>query len=82
VKEIMTPQIFYCYESDDVHEAAELMEEKDIRRLVVLNDNNELVGYCSLADFAVKSRDERLAWQILEKVSEPACPQREAPTAA
>ncbi|MBE0535397.1 MAG: CBS domain-containing protein [Phycisphaerae bacterium] len=76
VRDIMTPQVFYCYESDDVHEAAELMEEKDIRRLVVLNDNNELVGYCSLADFAVKSRDERLAWQILEKVSEPACPQR------
>jgi CBS domain-containing protein len=76
VREIMTPQVFYCYESDDIHEAAELMEEKDIRRLLVLNDDNELTGYVSLADFAVKSRDERLAWHLLEKVSEPACPQR------
>ncbi len=76
VREIMTPQVFYCYENDEIHEAAELMEEKDIRRLLVLNDDNELVGYVSLADFAVKSRDERLAWELLEKISEPACPQR------
>ena len=76
VREVMTPQVFYCYENDDIHEAAELMEEKAIHRLLVLNDDNELVGYVSLADFAVKSSDERLAWEILEKISEPACPQR------
>ena len=74
VKEIMTPEIFYCFEDDDIHEAAEMMEEKTIHRLLVLSTYNRPIGFVSLADFAVKSRDERLAWEILEKISEPACP--------
>ena len=76
VKEIMTSDICRCFEDDDIHEAAGMMEEKSIHRLLVLNSDNEPVGFVSLADFAVKSRDERLAWEILEKISEPACPHR------
>jgi CBS domain-containing protein len=76
VSEVMTPEVFYCFEDDDIHEAATMMEEKSIHRLLVLNSDNEPIGFVSLADFAVKSRDERLAWEILEKISEPACPQR------
>lgn len=76
VSEIMTPEVFYCFEEDDIHEAAAMMEEKSIHRLLVLNSDNEPIGFVSLADFACKSRDERLAWEILEKISEPACPHR------
>lgn len=76
VKEIMTPQVYYCFEDDDIHEAASLMEEKSIHRLLVLSEDNQPVGFLTLADFAVKSRNERLAWEILEKLSEPACPHR------
>ncbi len=76
VNEVMTPEVFYCFADDDIHEAAGLMEEKSIHRLLVLDESNEPAGFVSLADFAVKSRDERLAWEILEKISEPACPHR------
>ena len=76
ISEIMTPEIFHCYENDDIHEAAEMMENKSIHRLLVLSSDNRPTGFVSLADFAVKSRDERLAWEILEKISEPACPHR------
>lgn len=76
VKDIMTPQVYYCFEDDDIHEAASLMEEKSIHRLLVLSEDNQPVGFVTLADFAVKCRDERLAWEILEKLSEPACPHR------
>lgn len=76
VNEIMTPEVFYCFEDDDIHEAATMMEERSIHRLLVLNSDNEPTGFVSLADFACKSRDERLAWEILEKISEPACPHR------
>ena len=76
VKDIMTPQVYYCFEDDDIHEAASLMEEKSIHRLLVLSEDNQPVGFLTLADFAVKCRDERLAWEILEKLSEPACPHR------
>ncbi len=76
VREVMTPGAFKCYDDDDIHDAAEMMENKGIHRLLVLNADNEPVGFVSLADFAVKSHDERLAWEILEKISEPASPQR------
>lgn len=76
INEIMTQEVFTCLEDDDIHDAAEMMEKNSIHRLLVLNSNNEAVGFVSLADFAVKSRDERLAWEILEKISEPACPHR------
>ena len=76
VKDIMTPQVYYCFEDDDIHDAASMMEEKSIHRLLVLSEDNQPVGFISLADFAVKCRDERLAWEILEKLSEPACPHR------
>jgi len=76
VNEIMTPEVFYCLEDDDIHEAAKMMEDKSIHRLLVLNSDYEPVGFISLADFAVKSHDEHLTWEVLEKISEPACPHR------
>ena len=76
VSDIMTQQIFYCFEDDDIHEAAAMMESNSIHRLLVLSEDNQPVGFVSLGDFAVKCRDERLAWEILERISEPACPHR------
>src|SRR2546423_11144288 len=37
VSDAMTPGAVWCYEDDDVREAVRLMEEKQIRRLLVLN---------------------------------------------
>ncbi len=76
VKEIMTADVYCCFEDDDIQEAANLMEEKSIHRLLVLNSNNEPIGFVSLSDFAVKSHDEQLTCEVLEKISEPACPHR------
>ena len=76
VKEIMTADVYCCFEDDDIQEAANLMEEKSVHRLLVLNSNNEPIGFVSLSDFAVKSHDEQLTCEVLEKISEPACPHR------
>ncbi len=76
VKEIMTSDVCCCFEDDDIHKAARLMEEKSIHRLLVVNSANEPVGFVSLSDFAVKSHDEHLTCEVLERISEPACPHR------
>ncbi len=76
VSEIMSPEVFSCFEDDDIGDAAQTMQEKSIHRLLVLNNDEQPVGIVSLADFVVKSNDEHLAWQILDKISEPACPHR------
>jgi len=76
VREAMTPGVVYCFEDQDVQEAAHLMERQQIRRLPVLNRNKWLVGIISLGDLAVRSGDRALAGETIEQVSEPAAPIR------
>lgn len=72
VRAIMSPGIVYCFEDQDAKEAAQLMEEKQIRRLPVLNRDKRLVGILSLGDLAVRTHKQKLAGEVLERVSEPA----------
>jgi len=71
VREAMSEGVVYVFEDDDVNEAARLMKEKQIRRLIVLNRDKRLTGIVSLGDLAVESGDERLSGKTLEKVSQP-----------
>ena len=74
VKEVMTSNVCCCIDEDNIYEAARMMEEKSIHRLLVVNRDNKPVGFVSLSDIAVKSRDEHLTYEVLERISEPACP--------
>ncbi|HEY3251419.1 MAG TPA: CBS domain-containing protein [Ignavibacteria bacterium] len=71
VRDIMTRGICYCYENDNIEKAAKIMEDKQIRRLVVLNKDKRMVGIVSLGDFAVKDHDNNLNAEILKEISEP-----------
>lgn len=68
VKDIMTSPITYCYDDQDIDEAARLMEVRQIRRLVVLNRDKRLVGVIALGDIAARGSGE-LAGSTLGKVS-------------
>jgi CBS domain-containing protein len=72
VEEVMTPDVVYCFEDDDAVAAANIMEEHQLRRLIVLNRDKRLVGILSLGDLAVHTADDRLAGEVAEAVSEPA----------
>jgi CBS domain-containing protein len=76
VRDVMTPNIIYCYEDQDISDAAHMMEQNQIRRLLVLNREKRLLGILSLGDLAVDTGDEQLAGHTLEAVSEPAVPHR------
>jgi CBS domain-containing protein len=76
VRDAMTPDVVYCFEDQDVKEAAQLMEQRQIRRLLVLNREKRLVGIVSLGDLAVESGDRKLSGEVLKEVSEPAEPRR------
>ena len=71
VRDAMTEGICYCFEDDDVADAARVMKERQIRRLVVLDGNKRLAGIVSLGDLAVETGDEHLAGETLEHVSQP-----------
>jgi CBS domain-containing protein len=72
VEEVMTPDVVYCFEDDDLRDAARKMEEHQLRRLIVLNRDKRLVGILSLGDLAVHTADDRLAGEVADAVSEPA----------
>jgi len=70
-RDLMTTPAIYCYDDQDVGEAAKIMEENQIRRLVVLSrDDNRLVGVVSLGDLARNQPADR-SGKVLRKVSEP-----------
>jgi len=76
VHEVMTPDVLYAFEDQDISEATWLMTEHQVRRLVVLNRDKQLVGIVSLGDLAVQTGDAWQTGQALEGISEPAEPQR------
>jgi CBS domain-containing protein len=76
VRDVMTDHVVTVFEDEDVRHAAKLMEEHQIRRLVVLNRDKRLAGVVSLGDLAVDGGNDRLSGQVLEQVSEPSRPSR------
>ena len=72
VSEVMSPQVFYCYEDDDVEHVAHYMQEKEVRRIVILNREKRLVGVVSLGDIARASGEKQLAGETLGEIAEAA----------
>jgi CBS domain-containing protein len=76
VQQVMTPEVLYCFEDQDVEDAANLMEERQVRRIPVLDSRNRLVGIVSLGDLSLGTRDSERIGRTLEEVSAPAEPKR------
>lgn len=72
VDEVMTDEVWWCYDSDDVEDVAHRMGEKQIRRMPVVDQNKMLVGIVALGDLAtdrVPGTEE-----ALRQISEPSEP--------
>ena len=52
VRDVMSERVYYCFDDDDIDQAARTMAEHQVRRLPVLNHDKRLVGMMSLADLA------------------------------
>ena len=69
VRDVMSTNPICCHEDQDVAECVELMEQRQIRRLPVVDNAQRLVGIVSLGDLAIRSKNERLAGEVLNRVS-------------
>lgn len=72
VREVMTHDIKYCFEDDDVSDVAQNMAEIQVRRLPVVNHDKRLVGIISLGDIAIDDDNDDDAEIALSGISEPA----------
>ncbi len=73
VMEVLSEGIISCNEENDVKTAANLMEDQQIRRLLVKDNDGKVRGIVSLGDLAVNT-EQQLSGEILKKVSEPSEP--------
>jgi CBS domain-containing protein len=70
-RDLMTTPAISVFDDQEVEEAAKIMEENQIRRLVVVGrEEKRLVGVISLGDLA-RNQTADLSGQVLQKVSEP-----------
>jgi len=72
VCDAMSQDVICCYEDQEVQEAARLMKEKQVRRLLVMSRAGELAGIVSLGDLATESGDRGQSGEVLHEVSRPA----------
>lgn len=69
VTNIMSDQLVTVTPDTSAQEAAQLMAEKQIRRLPVV-ENGQLIGIVSLGDLAVDSKTDEKAGYALSEISE------------
>ena len=69
VREVMTSDVKYCYEDEDVEHVARNMGEVQVRRLPVVNRDKRLVGIVSIGDIA-KSHDGDSAGEALGAIAQ------------
>lgn len=68
--EIMSEKIYSADEDADVDEAAAIMQQRQVRRLPVVDKDKKVIGIVALGDFAVESSEIRPAAKTLSAVSE------------
>jgi len=69
-QDIMTKDVFWCFEDEDVKEVASKMREKEVRRMLILNPEKRLVGVVSIGD--ISKVEEKESGKTLKDITEAA----------
>ncbi|MBD3241327.1 MAG: CBS domain-containing protein, partial [Chitinivibrionales bacterium] len=72
VGEVMSKQVISCGEDIDVEEAAKMMENARVRRLLVKDNEGRVCGIVSLDDLAMHHHNRGLSGEVLHEVAHPA----------
>jgi CBS domain-containing protein len=72
VREVMTQDVKYCFEDEDLDHVARNMGEQRVRRMPVVDRNKRLVGVVAVADLALKKPEA--ARDTISGVSQPGGP--------
>lgn len=70
VRDVMSREVKYCFDDDDVEDVLDNMGDLRVRRLPVLNRDKRLVGIVSLGDLA-RNGEVAEAGEALSGISQP-----------
>ena len=77
IREVMSKQVMYCFDDEDLDDAVHNMGDIKVRRLPVLNRDKRLVGIISIGDVVKAQRDlyrgevENLQMELTEEHGRP-----------
>jgi CBS domain-containing protein len=71
VREIMSQEVLYCFDDQDLDEVAANLADIKVRRLPVMNREKRLVGILSLGDMACRANGSDPAAEALKSISQP-----------
>lgn len=69
VVDVMSKNPACCHQNDDIKTVAKLMERKKVRRLPILDEDENLVGIVSLGDLGTKGAGQDVVAEVLEAVA-------------
>ena len=74
VRDVMTEDVEWCFDTDDVDQVVETMSRLQVRRIPVVDRSKRLVGIVALGDLATDSEEQ--ASRALRRISTPSEPDR------
>lgn len=70
IGEVMSDEVLYCFEDEDLNDAAQSMGDSQVRRLPVLNRDKRLVGILSISDLS-RAEDASCTGNAIADISSP-----------
>ncbi|MCB0357225.1 MAG: CBS domain-containing protein [Bdellovibrionales bacterium] len=64
IKDVMTEEVYYCFENQELQDVVESMGKFHVRRMPVLNKDKRLVGIISLSDLTKSEK----AWKETNEI--------------
>jgi CBS domain-containing protein len=66
IRDVMSEDVLYCFEDEDLDDAAQNMGDIKVRRLPVLNRDKRLVGIISISDLSRREDAEQIGKAIAD----------------
>lgn len=71
VRDVMSKELMYCFDDQDINTVARNMGELKVRRLPVVDRDKRLVGIISMGDLANGGADNLSVAETLTEISQP-----------
>jgi len=66
---VMSSEPVWCYDDDVLTDTVDILTNRHVRRLVVVDNNNNLCGLLSLDDLAAHMSSDRLLSGVIRELS-------------
>ena len=70
VETVMTRKVVTCLADDDLQKALDAMAEHQLRRILVVDDNNRIVGIIAQADVATRVDQPEKTAEVVKEISQ------------